>query len=413
MNRKAELHLVTPEYPPQRGGVADYTAQLARELARAGDTVHVWAPHAPDRLPAIDGVVVHRDLGRFGIADLERVGRLLDRFPRPRRLLVQWVPHGYGWRSVNLPFCWWLHQRRRRDHVEIIAHEAFLGFFGSWKQRAAAVIHRLMVVLLLRAARRVYVTIPAWEQALRPYCLGRRIPFVWLPVPSNVPVVADPGNVQEIRGQYAGDQQVLVGHFGTYGGHTRRMVAESLPVVLENCPSAVALLLGRGSDSFRDELVNRHPMLATRLHATGGLPGEDVSLHLAACDVLLQPYSGGVSSRCTTIMAGIAHGKPLVTTHGPLTEPIWQERGAVVLVADGDVTALAQETVNLLGNAERRRRLGEAAGQLYRQRFDVRHLVRVLRNPFSPGAEGDRGCCSHPRGRGEQRVLIPSSPGGG
>ena len=37
-------HLVTSEYPPDIGGVSDYTAQLARALAGAGDEVHVWCP---------------------------------------------------------------------------------------------------------------------------------------------------------------------------------------------------------------------------------------------------------------------------------------------------------------------------------------------------------------------------------
>jgi hypothetical protein len=34
--------LVTGEYPPQHGGVGDYSAQLAAGLAREGHEVHVW-----------------------------------------------------------------------------------------------------------------------------------------------------------------------------------------------------------------------------------------------------------------------------------------------------------------------------------------------------------------------------------
>ena len=35
-------HVLTGEYPPDCGGVGDYSADLARALAETGDLVHVW-----------------------------------------------------------------------------------------------------------------------------------------------------------------------------------------------------------------------------------------------------------------------------------------------------------------------------------------------------------------------------------
>src|SRR6185295_19114886 len=117
------------EYPPQPGGVSDYTKLIANGLAAAGDEVHVWCP-APEDSETSDAengtgdsgaVRVHRDFGRFAPADLRRAGQGLDKFPAPRRLLVQWVPQGYGYRSLNLPFCLWLWHRARfiKDRVEV------------------------------------------------------------------------------------------------------------------------------------------------------------------------------------------------------------------------------------------------------------------------------------------------------
>ena len=45
----AILHILTPEYPPATGGVADYTRLIARKLAQAGDAVHVWCPPNAER----------------------------------------------------------------------------------------------------------------------------------------------------------------------------------------------------------------------------------------------------------------------------------------------------------------------------------------------------------------------------
>src|SRR5690242_6687524 len=104
-------HLVTSEYPPQLGGVSDYTSAVAAGLAAQGDEVHVWCPSCQHGPPQAEGVVVHRELGAMTPADLRRVGKQLDQFPGPRRILVQWVPHGYGYKSMNVAFCWWLWNR--------------------------------------------------------------------------------------------------------------------------------------------------------------------------------------------------------------------------------------------------------------------------------------------------------------
>ncbi len=193
MPRKA-LHILTPEYPPTRGGVAAYTQLVARALAQAGEDVHVWCPPAAHREPE-DGVHVHSELGEFRAGDLDRTGRLLDRFEPPCRLIVQWVPHGYGFRAMNIHFCCWLWKRARGgDQVELMVHEPYLAFWeGTWRQTAAAVVHRAMTVVLLRAARRVWVAIPAWESKWKPYALGRPIPFMWLPISSVLPCPEGPG----------------------------------------------------------------------------------------------------------------------------------------------------------------------------------------------------------------------------
>jgi glycosyltransferase involved in cell wall biosynthesis len=389
MNR-AEWHLVTSEYPPQEGGISDYTHLVATGLAAAGDEVHVWCPPAGRELsdesggdaPNPNHVFVHRELGRFKPSDLRRVGRLLDEFPAPRRLLVQWVPHGYGYRSMNLPFCLWLWNRavRRRDTVEVMIHEPYLTFGeGSWKQNCVAAVHRLMTVILLKATKRIWMTIPAWEAHLRPYTLDRTLSFSWLPVASNIAIVDDPARVNDVRARYAPAGNLIVGHFGAYDRHTIKLLLNSVPALLREQTNCALLLLGRGSDAARDELTRRRPELSGRIHATGTLAAAELSLHISACDVMLQPYIDGVSSRRTSLMVGLSHGVPVVTTIGRLTESLWAESEAVVLVPVEDASALVDVTGQLLADEARRRHLGAAARRLYDERFDVKRTITALR----------------------------------
>jgi glycosyltransferase involved in cell wall biosynthesis len=391
--KRTAWHLITSEYPPQAGGVSDYTRLVAAGLAAAGDEVHVWCPAAETvAAEAVEseagdaaGVFVHRELGRFTRADLRRAGKLLNQFSGPRRLLLQWVPHGYGYQSMNLPFCLWLRSRaaRQLDAVEIMVHEPYLNFGeGSWKQDGVAAVHRLMTMVLLSAARRVWMSIPAWEDCWRPYALGRQLPFRWLPVASNIAVVEDKVGVRTTRARYAPAGEHIVGHFGTYDKNISRLLLRAVPALLRERADCVVLLLGAGGEALRDELRRRQPETASRVQATGWLAADELSLHISSCDVMLQPYVDGASSRRTSLMVGLSHGVPVVTTSGRLTEPFWTESGAVALVAVEDAAALVQQTTRLLSDEASRRRMSAAARALYDERFDVKRIIEALREAF-------------------------------
>jgi glycosyltransferase involved in cell wall biosynthesis len=376
-------HIITCEFPPQSGGVSDYTSSIAKGLAGEGERVHVWCPGPAAPLPQVAGVVAHPELGRITSEDLHRVGKLLDQFPAPRRILVQWVPHGYGYRSMNLRFCWWLNRRvhGHGDRLQIMVHEAYLSFRArSLRQSAVAFVHRLMTMLLMGAAERVWVSIPRWEDCFRPYALGRKVPFQWLPVPSNVALNDDPAGIRTVRQRYVSGDGVLIGHFGTYGWPITSILEPLLLELGREPVSQTILLMGIGSEEFRRTLVQKEPRLEAVLRATGSLADEDLSRHISACDLLMQPYPDGVSGRRTSFMAGLSHGKPVVTTLGRLSEDFWKSADIVPLAPVGDQSAFLALVRRLRGDESERVRLGEAARQLYRQRFDLQYTISSLRS---------------------------------
>lgn len=371
--------MISCEYPPQIGGVGNYVASVAAGLAGAGHHVHVWCPSAETNGPEPAGVIVHRELGTFGPRDLRRTGLLLDAFPAPRRLLVQWVPHGYGYRSMNLRFCTWARGRARKgDRVDVMVHEPFLPFDGNWKQYSAAAVHRVMTATLLGAARRVWVSTPAWRSALEPYAFGRQLGFEWLPVPSPVEPVDDPDGVTALRARYASGGARVIGHFGIYSRLTAAPMKEIVPLLLARIPGAVVLLIGQSSTRLREEILETAPQLASRLHAAGVLALPDLSRHLQACDLFVQPYPEGITSRRTSSMAALAHGRPIVATEGDATEPQWRERGAVALVRAGDAPAIVAEVERLAADPRARAVMGSRARTLYEDCFDVRHTLDAL-----------------------------------
>jgi glycosyltransferase involved in cell wall biosynthesis len=370
-------HIITGEYPPQPGGVGDYTRLLAWELAKLGDEVEVWVPKNLGAQPHDAGVRIHRLPGHFGPRALAIVDRAISR-TNSHRVLVQYVPHAFGWKGMNLPFCCWLFARRRLD-ITVMFHEV------AFRRRVAQPLRHnllgevtsLMAKLVARSATRIFVACDAWERMLQPMLPASRS-IMSLPVPSNVPVVSDVEATNAIRARYASAGVLVAGHFSTYAPTIREYLEVSLPDLLHD-PRLSVILLGRGALEFRELLARRHPAITARLHAPGELASEQVSAYLSACDLMIQPYPDGISTRRTSAMAGLSHGRPIVTTNGRFTEPLWISSRAVATVPDTDLTALAPLAISLLDDDSERQRLGLAASKLYRDRFDLRHTISCLR----------------------------------
>jgi glycosyltransferase involved in cell wall biosynthesis len=156
------------------------------------------------------------------------------------------------------------------------------------------------------------------------------------------------------------------------------MLSASVPKAFERSPSSRLLLVGKGSVQARDLLIARSSLLSGRIHATGPLEPLEISAHLSACDLAVQPYPDGICTRHSSAMTVLAHGVPMVTTEGRFTEDLWRASDAVTLVRAGDGAAMASAVERLLGDTSERARHRQRALGLYRERFDLRHTVAAL-----------------------------------
>lgn len=367
-------HLLAPEYPPDCGGVGDYSAILAAGLADAGDRVHVWSPAEsivaqPPRATG-QGPHVHRLPDRFGRASRRLLaGAVRD---EPGILLVQYIPGAFGALGMNLPFCRWLAGARREGtDVRIMFHEPFF-YFGMarpWRN-GLAVVQRAMAAILLRAGTRVYYPTETWTRLLAPY--GPQGAVDVLPVPATIPADVPDEAVAAARARRRSD--LVIGHFGTYGNHVGRQMEVVLPAMLRRLPAARALLVGRGGEAFARRLPTD---VRDRVDATGPLPGADAAAALRACDLLVQPYPDGVTTRRTSMMAALTTALPVMTTIGALTEPVWARTSAVALAAD--VPALVETAARLAGDPAARTALGARGRELYDAQFALNVTIARIR----------------------------------
>ena len=381
------------------GGVSEHSRVLAAAAAGRGREVHVWTtPGAPPRTnetselreratraergngaPASErvgeserrspweekaGVQVHTVPGAFTPADLSRTNDALERYDPPRDLLVQWVPHGFGYRGMNLHFARWVARRAATgDRVDVMVHEPFVDYFGgSWIQPARALVQRHMTRMVLRAARRVWMSIPGWEARLLPMVRDASVLRV-LPVPGTIPVHRSMAVIAEVRSRALGPARRLVGYFGAGGPYAEAALQAAVGDLAARRRDIAFLCIGRGSERVAARLN------APQVRATGAIDLTSLSHHLSACDVLLQPYVDGVSGRRTTTISALEHGIPVATTFGALSEPFWRDTRAVAVVPSEAPHLLAGATEQLLSD-DRHAEAQSAAAALYLARFE-------------------------------------------
>lgn len=372
-------HVVTPELPPACGGVGDYVAQVTQALAESGDAVSIYAPSSKGSWSPPDDVeVVYLD-DRFGSRSTRAITGYLNKSAEAR-LLVQYVPAVFGRRGTNVGFCRWLLSRRHAGvDVRVMFHEPYLYLRWRPDHIVTAFTQRAMAAILLDAATHVYLSTDTWRRYLGRMRPGAIQNAVTLPIPSAIPFVDASHAVRATRIASIGRATYLVGHFGSYGDHIAPILQLAFRDLLLSDPRVAILCTGDGSDRFVKRFVAGNPPFGDRIRAMGRSSADDISVQLQACDVLLQPYPDGVTTRRTSVMAGLANGRAVVTTDGKLTEDVWRTTDCVSLAPSADAVALAHRTRELLTDESTRQAFQSRASATYQSCFALRHTIEALR----------------------------------
>jgi glycosyltransferase involved in cell wall biosynthesis len=379
-------HILTPELPPECGGVGDYTVQVAEALSQSGDSVSVYSPLSASPWHGADGVESIALPDRFGPGTQQALTSILTRDPASR-LLIQYVPAVFGNRGRNLPFCRWVRSRARAGvDVRVMFHEPYLYFRWRPDHILTALVQRSMARALLDPVPVVYLSTDTWRRYLAAYGPNAISLSTTLPIPSAISRALCPQAARAVRHQALGRARYLIGHFGTYGRHVAPLLRRIVQDLLASAADLAVLCVGAGSDAFAKSVVSQDPAVRDRIAGTGRIAPHDVSVNLQACDVLVQPYPDGVTTRRTSVMAGLANRRAVVTNDGPLTEDIWRGTGCVALAASP--AGIAASVRGVLRDAAARASLETRALATYESTFDLRHTVDALRGIEAAVTEG-------------------------
>jgi glycosyltransferase involved in cell wall biosynthesis len=372
-----KVGLVTGEFPPMEGGVGAFTSELAAALNEIGHEVHVITDRAARPRSAQRDIWNPRDPHDIGYAQLHsRVNRwwwsangaVVDVLLRYELDVVniQYQAAAYDTRVPAVNFLPW----RMRGLAPTVA--TFHDLRHPYLFPKAGRLRRWVVHHLARSADGVIVTNAQDYGKL--LALGNTPDNLrQIPIGSNVTAQrVECDEVRSVRRELGLDpQDCLIGYFGfinpskgpdsliqALAGLDERYHLEFIGGKVGSSDPTNAAYLAQIEDLIRDL------RLQGRVHWSGFLEEEALSAHMMACDIMTMPYRDGVSLRRGTLMAILAHGRPLITTH-PEQEPSPFVHGQNVwLTAVDDPAALSDAIRALAADDAIRERIGRGAKKL-------------------------------------------------
>jgi glycosyltransferase involved in cell wall biosynthesis len=372
-----KIGLISGEYPPQQGGVGDFTRELARAQIAAGHDTQVLTTAVSRQPPAIsqeqeDGVSVHRVVSSWGLRCWRQIAEVARR-DRLDVLNIQYEPAAYAMRVgvIFLPSPW----VRRSIKVPIVT--TFHDLLVPYLFPKAGMLRRKVVEYLARHSTAVIVTNEEDRARLSTLqSLTRNLHVI--PIGSNIQPgelsIADRVAERARWGVQPGE--FLLGYFGflnlSKGGADLMQALKSL--LDEGLPVKMLLIGGRtgSSDPTNAEYAAQVERsietlrVKERVIVTGYLEPSAVSRAMLACDVMVLPYVDGASLRRGSLLAAIAHGKAIVTTEPRYPIAGLKQNESALFVAPNDPQSLAKAVKQVLQNEALRARLECGAAQAAR-----------------------------------------------
>ncbi|MFQ6100128.1 MAG: glycosyltransferase family 4 protein [Anaerolineae bacterium] len=365
------IGLVAGEYPPDQGGVGDFTRELGRALVALGHEVHVLtsatrATLHVSRLTSNASPFVHRRVPGWRWGCWRKVLALAEELEL-EVLNVQYQAAAYRMH----PAIHFVPRRRGRPPMVVTFHDLKVPYLFP----KAGPLRWRVVEMLAHRADGVIVT--NREDELRLANLPSPISnLARIPIGSNIaPRLPDGYDREAWRARWGiepGD--LLLGYFGFLnerkGGED--LIETLAALVARGLPAHLLLIGGRVGSSDPTNLAYAERVdrlvaergLVERVHTTGFVSPEEVSASLAAVDVCLLPYRDGASLRHGSLHACLAHGRPIVTTRPALESPNFCDGENVLLAPALDVLALADGVTRLVDDPGLRARLEVGAAAL-------------------------------------------------
>ena len=378
-----KILIATLEFPPQKGGIANYLFGIVKHLPR--DKAVVLAPKNPSLpLPSEKegGFKIHRK-------------KLISKFP------FLWP----GW----LPLLFYLILISQREKVEsILAGQVLpVGTAAFLVKKFLGIpyfisCHGMDILVAQKSPRRKRLLNKILEQAQGVIANSQftkneltkigvpenKITIIY-PCPSSKKQENNKTKKQEIVEKFQlQDKKILltVGRLVERKGHDK--IIEALPKILEHMPNAMYVVVGDGPEKEKLQVLGSKLQVQNKVMFVGEVSDEELRAFYELCDVFImvsRQINGDVEGFGTVYLEANQYGKPVVAGRsGGVAEAV--EDGVTGLVIDDptNTSQIAEAAIKLLAEDDLAKKLGAQGRNCVERKFkweiQVKKLIRELTN---------------------------------
>jgi glycosyltransferase involved in cell wall biosynthesis len=373
---KKRIAIVSPTFPPYRGGIGAVAASDARQLAALGYAVTAFAPAREGLKPGRrDGFDV-RTLSpwlRYGNAAL---------VPGAARLLAS-----HDLVLLHYPFFGgaeplWLAKLAQPKKGRLVA-VYHMDVVGTGLLAPAFAAHsRLLMPRVLRAAERIIVTSTDYARSGALRSMATLTPSRFRELPPEVDVRRfspgpKPPALLRRHGLTAEDPVVLM-----VGGLDRAHYFKGVPTLLAafatgRLSEATAVVVGDGDLRPALQAMTKAAGLEERVLFAGGVSDEELPEYYRLADVFAFPSVDKSEAFGIVALEAAASGVPIVASDLPGVRTVVRHGENGVRVPPRSASALALALADMLADAPRRRAFGEAGRVMAEREYSSeRRLAR-------------------------------------
>jgi glycosyltransferase involved in cell wall biosynthesis len=359
---------ITGEYPPMQGGVGAYTQELSQALADLGHELFVFTDHRAANGGKHESVNVTADAHTWGWGTLSRIRR----WAQAQKLdivNIQYQAAAYNMAAFVhiLPV--------RLDTVRVVT--TFHDLLVPYLFPKAGPLRYQAVLTLARSSDGVIVTNRGDRERL---AAERSIASLrHIPIGSNIKPQLAPDYNRTVWRAALGFQpdDIVIGYFGFLNASKGiDTLLQGVRIARNNkLPVKLLMIGGRTGTSDPVNIVYAQEVdqmvdgldLHEHIRWTGFVDDQAVSGHLTACDIVALPFRDCTSFRRGSLMAALAHGCAIITTHPQTDVPELISDQQVRMIPAESPTALSIAIEDLGYNPELREDLGHHALELAQQ----------------------------------------------
>lgn len=389
MKDREKIIIITAEFPPMRGGVADYTYYIAKYLSKdyevyiitsqqkgyGGNSLFIFRQHrlSENMVKENDFKVLYL-IEDWGIKSLAKIISEIRKV-NAKIVIIQYEPYMYNYYGIPV----WLMAlfllcKIIGCKIGMKIHEVAIKFSKNPINIFIAIIQRFIVYILVLLSDFCFANMLEHARMAKFFCKEIKV----VPIGSNI-IASDMQKIEliekakELKMRLSQSKYFLISSFGTDAYYKNY---KTIIEVLKEISNVRLIYIGVGS--ILKGIVKELNM-EDRVIITGYLHPKDVYTYLMSCDLFIFLHAdikGGVGTKSGALMAAYYANLPILGCKGKITDEFYfKHLENIYLIEDCSKETLSRAIMELLENEDLRKKLSMGAKTSYEQFFAWKKIV--------------------------------------